>query len=186
MKHLIVCAILMATASPLAAQASVVMPERLSPEQVSVRNAYLVLRDSLHAVEAGGARLVRDKRGSSDASLSSRARVISRGCTAALGLVDSTRVRMMTIESAQPRVMERRSSLSSSFTELAAGLGKCQAEFTRLAEPANVEELRGYGFGRAEAIREIIQHFNKMSWEYLRILGIEVRPIGAGANPLAG
>ncbi|MGH7657457.1 MAG: hypothetical protein ACREL6_04415, partial [Gemmatimonadales bacterium] len=112
MKHLIVCAILMAAASPLAAQSSsVVMPERLSPEQVSVRNAYLVLRDSLQAVEAGGARLVRDKRGSSDASVSSRARVISRGCTAALGLVDSTRVRMMIIESDEPRVMERRSNL---------------------------------------------------------------------------
>lgn len=186
MKHLIVCAILMGAASPIAAQSSVVMPERLSPEQLSVRNAYLVLRDSLHAVEAGGARLVRDKRGSSDASLSSRARVISRGCVASLGLIDSARVRMMAIESDNPRVRERRSNLSDSFTELAAGLGKCQTEFTRLADPANVEELRGYGFGRAEAIREIIQHFNKMSVEYLRILGIEIRPIGSGANPLAG
>lgn len=186
MRHLIICAMLAGTAAPLAAQTAVARPTDLSVEQISVRDAYLVIRDTLHAVGAGGARLIRDKNGSSDAVLSSRARIISQDCSAAFGMLDSTRAGMMVIESEDPRVAERRSNLSEAFTRLTAGLEECESGFARLAEPANIEELRGYGFGRAEAIREIIHHFNKMSTEYLLILGVEVRPIGAGPNPLAG
>jgi hypothetical protein len=185
MRLLLTIAALSIAAGPLAAQSSVVTPKRLAPEQEAVRSEYLRFRDTLHVVEAATARLVRDMGRTSDAAMSSRAKTVQTGCVASLAMYDSARVRITALEG-NANVQRRRTKLLESFGALQQGLQDCEKDFGRLALPENLVELRGYSMSRGNRLRAVIQHFNAASRDYLRTVGIEVRPIGAGPNPLAG
>ena len=185
MRMLMAVAALTVSAGPLVAQSSVVMPSRLAPEQEAVKIEYLRFRDTLHVVEAATARLVRDMGRTSDAAMSSRAKTVQVGCAASIAMSDSARVRITALEG-NANVQRFRTKLLESFGELQQGLQDCDKDFARLAQPENIEELRGYSMSRGAKLRAVIHRFNAASRDYLRSVGIDVRPIGAGANPLAG
>jgi len=186
MKLLLTLAALTLSAAPLSAQASVVMPRRLAPEQEAVKREYLRFRDTLNLVEAASARLVRDMGRTSDAAMSARARTVQAGCVASLAMYDSALVRITALNPDNPKTQRDRKHLLEAFSELNQSLKECDESFGRMAKPENIEELRGYGMSRGTRLRAGIHRFNGAARGYLTSVGIEVRPIGAGANPLAG
>ncbi len=186
MKLLLTLAALTISAVPLSAQASMVLPKRLAPEQEAVKSEYLRFRDTLNAVEAASARLVRDMGRTSDAAMSARAKTVQAGCVASLAMYDSALVRITALNPDNPKTQRDRKHLLESFGELHQGLQECDEGYGRLAKPENIEELRGYSMGRGTRLRATIHRFNGAARAYLTSVGIEVRPIGAGENPLAG
>lgn len=161
----------------------------LPPEKKVVEESLYRLRDSLNTIEAAGARFERDRQQVSDAALRSRATVIADRCRGSIPVSDSTSVILhkQAQPTPDPRGLIKR--MDKSLVELRAKLVWCDKEFTRLATPANAEELRGYGIGRAKQVSDVIQEHIAATAAYMRnALGARYVPItrGAGGAPNPG
>lgn len=165
----------------------VVQPEpKLEHPQLTVRDALYALRDSLTLVEAASARLARDLSTSSDQALSSRSRVISDRCQAALAQLRLSRDTVTTYALPQPDARKVRPALESVIRQLEVDLGNCVQEFSALSAPEKAVELRGYGIGRGQRVQQAIRPLVPVLQRYFSEgLGTAYRPSvrGAGSIP---
>lgn len=187
MKRFVLTALLAIAAVPaLHAQAALVLPDQpLDSNRAAARDAIYVLRDSLHTVIAGIARLGRDFRTTSVQSLTSRARELHSACAAAERNVAP--VRKVVGATGTTSKLQRREQvhLDEALGSLSGVLGECRTEFERLGTRGNGEEVRGYGNRRAEPVRAEIMRYESAVDGFFRALEIPNRPLGARPDPLA-
>ncbi len=178
--------VLLGTGQGLQAQLVMTPDVKLTPEQAVVSDALYRLRDTLLAIESANARFARDRVGTSDLGLQSRARVISSSCKAATPLTDS--VHKIVAGSGIPTVDPAgvRATLEKSMTELHSKLEWCTTEFDRLSSKDNVQELRDYGMGRGKQVDLATRDYVSRMQTYLHVgMGARYKPYtkNAGATP---
>lgn len=170
----------------LAAQ-TVVRPEPpLDSARASLRDALLVLRDSLASIDAAAGRLQRDYRQASGAALSSRARVMAEACAASARLIPPTRTAVSMADAADDVRAKRRAELLRALGRLSARLERCQADFAAMSKPDQGEQVRGYGNERASRVLAALREYERVAGGFLAAMGIKVTPRGAHPRPLAG
>jgi hypothetical protein len=168
------------------AQVGAIMPEApLEASRARVRDALLVLRDSLHAIDGANARLRRDFRVTSAAALSGRARSIADACAGAERTVPGARKAVEETRADTRFERDQRAALLRSLDDLAGTLGGCRSDFVALGSKGG-EQVRGYGNRRAESLQSELRKYDRTVAGFFATYKIEVRPIGAGKNPLAG
>lgn len=176
------------TAAPLALDAQgVVMPSsRLDGARVRVRDALLVLRDSLMTINGAAASLQRDFRRTSGAVLTARARELSSACARSVRTIGPTKQAVAAAQATMPGPVRSRDALVRSLDSLSTQLNRCVTEFSAMAAPDKAEEVRGYGIRRAEPILKALGDYDHAATVFFVSWGIEVRPLGAHPDPLAG
>jgi hypothetical protein len=183
---LLTLAALTAGAPALPAQ-TVVQPEpKLDATQLAVRASLYQLRDSLQLVEAASSRIARDRAGTSDASLRSRAQLMADRCRSAVSQLDSTSAVLERGKIPNPDPASALPTLHQALKVLRAHLVDCTGQFTALTAPAKAEELRGYGIGRGLKVQAAIQDYRPTATMYFRtVFQQQYWPTtrGAGATP---
>ena len=170
----------------LNAQAVVRPASPLRPAHVPVREAMLVLRDSLMTVNGAAARLQRDFRETSDAALTSHARGIANACARSVRTLAATRKTVAAAEADDRARLNTRAAVLRGLDSLASELTKCSDEFAAMGLPGKGEEVRGYGNRRAEPILKALYDYDATAARFFKAWGMDVRPLGARPNPLAG
>ncbi|HEV7364362.1 MAG TPA: hypothetical protein VGN76_00795 [Gemmatimonadales bacterium] len=166
----------------LSAQATVIQPEApLDSARAGLRDALLVLRDSLMSVDGAAARLQRDFRQTSAASLLSRARVMHDACARSVRTVPPTRETLLAADLSEPLGLKRRRELVQALDRLRDVLSRCEANFAAMSRPGEGETVRGYAYGRSEVVQTAIRKYEENLREFFTALGIYVSP--AGSNP---
>jgi hypothetical protein len=183
---LLTLAVLVAGSVTLHAQAVVTPAAPLDAARTRVRDALLVLRDSLMTVNGAAARLQRDFRKASPALLSARARDVSSACARSARTIPATRQVVAAAQATNPVPVRSRTELVRSLDSLAGVMTRCSTEFGAMAQAGKAEEVRGYGNRRAEPILKTLEDYDFTAESFFATWGIEVRPLGARPNPLAG
>lgn len=175
-------------AAPVAAGAqAVVMPTApLDAARTHVRDAMLLLRDSLMTVNGAAAALHRDFRQTSGAVLTTRAREVSAACARSVRTIGPTREAVAAAQATNPVPVKTRDALVRSLDSLSIELNHCVSEFGAMAAPGKAEEVRGYGIRRSEPILKALSDYDRAANSFFATWGIEVRPLGARPVPLAG
>lgn len=176
------------TAAPLAldAQGIVIPSSRLDGSRVRARDALLVLRDSLMTISGAAASLQRDFRRTSGAVLSARARELSSACARSARTIGPTRQAVAAAQATNPGPARSRDALVRSLDSLNTELGRCATEFRAMSAPDKAEEVRGYGIRRSEPILKALGDYDRATAAFFVSWGIDVRPLGAHPDPLAG
>ncbi|HEX6643530.1 MAG TPA: hypothetical protein VF037_02575 [Gemmatimonadales bacterium] len=176
------------TAAPgLSAQASIVLPGRpLPPAHARMRDAAYVLRDTLVGVTSSAARLRRDFRTTSAASLVSRAREMRDACAASGRNIAAPRAVLKETPADSPLSEREKARLLTAYGELEAATARCVEQFTPLSEAGKGEDVRGYGNRYGATVVDAIRSYERALDNYLRAMRIPNRPLGAGPDPLAG
>lgn len=183
---LVTAAALLLGANDLVAQAVLKPDAPLSPEKQVINDAIYRLRDSLTLIDAAGSRFARDRAKASDASLQSRARLMSERCRSAVTTADSSRSVVTAGGLPAPDPRGHLPRFDKAVVELRAKLVWCDGEFTRLSKPANAAELRGYGIGRAAQVSISVQDYVAAASLYLKTaLGVRYKPSIQGAGSVA-
>jgi hypothetical protein len=155
----------------------------LSPEKAKIHTALVTLRDSLLAVQTAGGRLERDLRSSSDAVLRSRARTISAACASSSRAAASAQQTISASPEPAKDPKKTRQALLASLKDLRASLDKCTTDFTSYIDPAQAEDLRGYGVSRSSKTDDAIQRYGVPLQSYLGAVDIVIDPeLGAGPS----
>jgi hypothetical protein len=171
----------------LAAQARVMRPEPpLDSARAAVRDALLVLRDSLVTIDGAAARLQRDFRQASGASLLSRARVMHHACARSVRTVPPTRQAVVTAALSDPRRAKRRGELVSALDRLREVLIRCETDFAAMSRPGQAETVRGYANDRASRVQGALRKYEQTLRDFFCVMGIRVTPLCASPRPLAG
>jgi hypothetical protein len=173
-------------AAPLNAQTVVRPAAPLDSTRAALRDALLVLRDSLSTIDGAAARLQRDYRQASGASLLSRARLIQEACARSVRTVPSTRQVVQTAPIAESRRLKRRAELVSALDLLKTALTRCESEFADMSRPGKAETVRGYGNDRAGKVLGALRRYEQTLHQFFGVMGIRVRPLGSSSHPLAG
>ena len=186
LSHLLVAGALVAGFAPVAHAQTVVQPrQQLDSSRAAVRDAILMLRDSLQVVHAGGARMQRDFQSASEAALLSRARIMRDGCTVSARALPQARTVVASGPADTDKQRAARATLLSEMDRLATSLAECQATFSAWVEGRDGEAVRGYGNRAAETVRAPILSYEDKLQRYLALLGIRVQPLGVGSAPVA-
>lgn len=173
-------------APPLAAQ-TVVRPEvPLDSARAALRDALLVLRDSLGAIDAAAGRLQRDYRQASGASLTSRARVMADACAGSARTIPPTRTAVSTADASNDARAKRRAELLRALGRLQGELDRCRSDFGGMSKPGQGEQVRGYGNDRAGRVLAALRDYERVAGGFLAAMGIKVTPRGANPRPLSG
>jgi hypothetical protein len=159
---------------PAAAQTVISQPAPLDSARAALRNDLAALRDSLHTVDGAAARLQRDYRTASDASLLSRARLMKDACARSSRTVPSTRQAVLDF---RPQ-LERSHRVVAALDSLHAALRRCETQFTAMSQPNQGDSVRGYANSRAEQVQMAIRNYEKYLHPYLGSLGIRLLPPG--------
>jgi hypothetical protein len=170
-------------ASPAAAQLLTPKPKPpLTPEKLKIQSALVMLRDSLSAVQGGAGRLERDLATSSDAVTRTRSHEISEACASSSRA--SNAVQQTVTDSPDPvsDPKKTRTAVVAALRDLRSALDQCHEEFTRLGNPQQAEELRGYGLSRAARLNAPISRYNLAVANYLGPLDMEL-PVGTVSPP---
>jgi hypothetical protein len=177
----------MLAAGTLSAQATVVPPEPpLDPMRAGLRDALLVLRDSLMTVDGAAARLQRDFRETSAASLLSRARVMHDACARSLRTVPPTKQTLTAADLSEPVRVQRRRELLQALDRLSGSLSRCEARFAAMSQPGQGETVRGYAYARSQAVQAAIRKYEENLRGFFTALGIYVSPAGSSPRPTSG
>jgi hypothetical protein len=172
-------------AGRLAAQTVVRPQPPLDSARAGLRDALLVLRDSLNTIDAAAARLQRDYREASEAALLSRARVMQDACARSGRNIPPTRQAVATAKvSTEPRVKRQR-ELIHALDQLRSALVQCESEFGAMGKPGQGEQVRGYGNNRAAPVQIALRKYAQVAGEFLAAMGIKVTPLGAEGRQLA-
>ncbi len=163
-----------------------VRPQNFDSATVRVRDRFVSLRDTLHSVTAGAARLERDLRTASDQVLISRARLLRDVCSGSLKGVDGTRDEMFAGTPVTKVPAPKRTALDRSFIQLRAALNQCSIDFAELAVPGMGPRIRDGGVSRILPSETAIRDIESAGDVFLRSLGVRIRPYGAAVSPLAG
>ena len=172
------------SASSLPAQATVIQPEApLDSARVALRDAVLVLRDSLITVDGAAVRLQRDVRQTSGASLLSRARVMHDACARSVRTVPSAREAILATQLSEPLRVKRRRHVVNALDRLRAGLSRCEVDFAAMSRPGEAETVRGYSYARSQVVQGALRKYEASLREFLTAMGIYMSP--AGSTPRA-
>lgn len=148
---------------------TVVQPEaKLNAAETTVRTSLYQLRDTLLLVEAATARIARDLGNASDAALRSRAQVVAERCRAAVVQIDTTRATVSRGGLPEPDPKTVRATLDQALATLRGQMQDCIDQFAALSNPANAEELRGYGIGRGKRVLTAIRDYRPTASQYFR------------------
>lgn len=179
--------VLLVLCAPGLAAQTVVQPEvPLDSARASLRDALLVLRDSLGSIDAAAGRLQRDYRKASGESLTSRARVMAEACARSVRTIPPTRTAVSTADASSDLRAKRRAELLRALGRLHTELQRCQSEFAAMGRPSQGEQVRGYGNNRASRILASVREYERVAGTFLAAMGIKVTPRGARPRPLAG
>jgi hypothetical protein len=175
------------SASSLPAQATVIQPEApLDSARASLRDAVLVLRDSLVTVDAAAARLQRDFRQTSGASLLSRARVMHDACARSVRTVPFTREAVRAVQLSEPLRVKRRRELVNALDRLRGVLSRCEMDFAAMSQPGEGETVRGYSYARSEVVQGALRKYEDSLRQFLTAMGIYISPAGAAPGAASG
>jgi hypothetical protein len=178
---LLALAVAVLAAPPAQAQDFIVPEAPLDSARATVRDAVLVLRDSLQVIYAGGARMQRDFQGASGAALLSRAAAMRDGCAASARTVPGTKAVVVAGPAGAETVRRERAKLLVEMDRLATALAECERTFGGWLEQGDGEAVRGYGNRQAEIVRVSLLAYEERLHLYLGAQGIRIKPIGAGA-----
>ena len=167
----------------LAAQTVLRSPPPLDSARASLRDAVLVLRDSLVTVDGAAARLQRDYRHASDPALLSRAQQMYEACARSGRTVPQARLAVKRTAVSQPVKVERRQELVEAMDHLTQALGTCETEFAAMSKPGEAERVRGYANDRATKVQGAMRSYEHVLREFLGTMGIQVLPLGVSAGP---
>jgi hypothetical protein len=184
-RHCLVLAAL-CWAVPAVAQTVIRPDPPLDSTRVVVRDALLVLRDSLNAIDAAAARLQRDFRHASGPSLLSRARVMHAACARSTRTIPSVRQAVLDAKISEPRSLEQRQELVGAMSHLGKALDRCKQEFAAMGQPGQAETVRGYGNDRAIRVQKAMRKYETALRSFFSVMGIKVMPLGAHPPPAAG
>jgi hypothetical protein len=171
---------------PAVAQTVIRPDPPLDSARVVVRDALLVLRDSLNTVDAAAARLQRDFRQASGPSLLSRARVMHQVCTHSGQTVPVARRVVLDAQLSQPIRLQHRKQLVVALDELSKALARCELDFAAMSKPGEAETVRGYGNPRAIRVQSAIRKYETSLSRFLGVMGIKVTPLGGNPRAAAG
>jgi hypothetical protein len=183
-RHCLVLAAL-SWAGPVVAQTVIRPDPPLDSTQVVVRDALLVLRDSLNAIDAAAARLQRDFRHASGPSLLSRARVMHQACARSKRTVPPVRQAVLAPKLSEARSKQRQ-ELVSAMNHLGKALDRCKQEFAAMSQPGEAETVRGYGNDRAIRVQKAMRKYETTLRSFFSVMGIKVMPLGAYPPEAAG
>jgi hypothetical protein len=172
-------------AGPLAAQQVIKQPV-FDSVQASIRKTLYELRDSLQAVNAATARLVRDGRQASDALRRARAASIAERCGAAGKMAVVARAVVVKAGRPSPDKSGLLPRMERSLTDLSEQMDHCALEFTALTAAEKAPELRDYGVGRGARVEAAIRRYEPSVQLYFdTAIGDRYFPnlSGAGATP---
>jgi hypothetical protein len=186
MSRLCLVLLLLLSAGSLAAQTVVRPDPPLDAERLKVRDAVLVLRDSLNSIDAAAARLQRDFRTASGASLVSRARVMREACARSARTIPPTRQVVAAAPASNENRMKRRDELARGLDRLRDALKYCEDEFAAMSQAGQGERVRGYANDRARRVQTELRAYARTASRFLSAMGIKVVPLGAEPRPLAG
>jgi len=170
-------------ARPLAAQTVVVPDPPLDSARAALRDNLLVFRDTLNTVDGAAARLQRDFREASGASLISRARTMSQACARSVRTVPPTRHTVQSFKLTEPAKLKQRQDLLNSLDQLKEALVRCETEFAAMSQPDQAEQVRGYGNDKATRTLTAIHTYEMALRDFFVTMGIRVEPLGAGSRP---
>ena len=188
MRSVWVLLLLLVGATPAVAQRTMVrpVPVPLDSNRAAVRDALVLLRDSLGMIDAAAARLQRDYQEASPTALLVRARLIRDACAHSAGLVPTTRTSVLAAKISQPERIKHREELVAALDQLKKALAGCQSEFDRMSEAGQAETVRGYGNARATRVQASLRQYERTLYEFLGVMGIRVVPPGAENHPASG
>jgi hypothetical protein len=158
----------------------------LDSARAAVRDALLVLRDSLGTIDGAAARLQRDFRQASGASLLSRARVMHDACDRSIRTVPFAREAVLSASLSQPNRKKRRDELVAALSRLQDVLHRCESEFAAMSKPGQAETVRGYGNDRAVRVVAGLRKYDQSLRDFFSAMGIRVLPLGANPRSAAG
>ena len=171
---------------PLRAQV-VAQPEApLDSARAALRDALLVLRDSLVTVDASAARLQRDYREASGASLLSRARVMRDACGRSARTIPLTRSVVLQAKLSIGKKEKGRTELVGALDMLKGVLTQCEKDFAAMSQPDQAETVRGYANDRAVRVLGAVRRYEQNMQNFLGLMGIRITPIGATPPPMSG
>jgi hypothetical protein len=171
---------------PLAAQTVVRPAPPLDSARAALRDAVLILRDSLVTIDGAAARLQRDYRAASGPALLSRARVMREACARSIRTLPSTREALLSARLTEARRITRRQDLIQALDQLKGALNRCETEFAAMSAPDQAETVRGYANAKAAVVQAALRRYEKTQRDFLGVMGIRVPPVGVSPPPLAG
>jgi hypothetical protein len=158
----------------------------LDSARATLRDAVVVLRDSLATIDGAAGRLQRDYQAASVQSLLSRARMMRDACARSGRTVPSTRSVVLATEVSGDKKTKQRRELVSAMDSLRHVLAQCETEFNAMSQPGQGERVRGYGNDRAGRVQAGLRRYEHALGSFLQSLGIQLSPLGAAAPHPAG
>jgi hypothetical protein len=149
-------------------------------------DALLGLRDSLSTIDDAAARLQRDYRLASAASLLARARLMRDACARSVRAVGPTKRAVQATKVSEPPRVKRRGQLLGAMDQLSGALNRCHSEFASMSQPGQAETVRGYANDRAVRVQAAIRKYEEAMRGFLGVMGIRVTPLGVTPDRLAG
>jgi hypothetical protein len=178
--------LVLAGAPRLVAQTVIRPAPPLDSARAAVRDALVLLSDSLGTVDAAAARLQRDYQQASGASLLFRARMMREACTRSNSVVPVTRERVLATKVSEAQRLRHRRNLVTALDQLKTALDRCQTEFSRMSQPGQSESVRGYGNDRATRVQGELRKYERALHEFFGVMGIRVTPVGIENRPASG
>ncbi len=142
-------------AAPLHGQ-MVVTTDTLDAQRQDVRDILVVLRDSLHTVEAAAAQLDRGHTSASVELLYSRGRTIKNACTRSLRNIGPAREVVKADDWDDEYRTMRQNQVLEAMDVLEKAVYACQSVWDGLVTPENAEQIRTAGPAEAESITQAI------------------------------
>ena len=172
-------------ASPVMAQQVMRPDPPLDSARAALRDALLVLRDTLNTIDGAAARLQRDFRQASGPSLLSRARVMREACSRSVRTVPPTRRVVLDTKVSGKHRLKHRAELVGAMNHLNEVLTRCELDFAAMSRPGQAETVRGYGNDRAIRVQSAVRKYEGALRGFLGIMGIKISPLGADTAPPA-
>jgi hypothetical protein len=172
--------------TPLAAQTVVRPQPPLDSARAALRDALIVLRDSLATIDGAAARLQRDFREASGASLLSRARVMQDACGRSVRTVPSAREAVIATKISDPNRRKWRGELVGELDRLKVVLSRCEADFAAMSRPGQGETVRGYANDRAVRVQAALRKYERSLHDFFGVMGIRMTPPGASPREASG
>jgi hypothetical protein len=166
----------------MAAQTVIRPAAPLDSARAALRDAFLVLRDSLVTIDGAAGRLQRDYREASGPALLSRARVMHDACAASRRTVAPTRQAVQSAQLTDSAKVKRRQDVVAQLDQLKGALARCESEFFDMSKAGEAERVRGYANDRAGKVQRALRSYEMAARDFLSIVGIRVNPVGSGTR----
>jgi hypothetical protein len=173
-------------ARPLAAQTVIKPAPALDSGQIVLRDAVVVLRDSLMTIDGAAGRLQRDYQAASGQALVARARFMRDACARSVSTIPPTRRVLVAAELSGEKKLKRRKELISALDSLKPVLSRCEADFAEMSRPGQGEQVRGYANSRALRVQSALRKYEGVLREFLQVMGIRLLPAGVPRPASAG